>query len=122
MGPLPGFFALNQSSQPVQPMGSDGQLWFLGPAWLQNVQAGPRPALGELRRSLASFLVPSPESLLSLGSLCPVPHRALLRKLGGLFLPPEATLSLDSSDGVLARAVVHAVSAPSDCVFGQARA
>ncbi|ELK14819.1 Glycerol-3-phosphate acyltransferase 2, mitochondrial [Pteropus alecto] len=34
--------------------------------------------------------------------------RALLRKLGGLFLPPEATLSLDSSDGVLARAVVHA--------------
>nr|KAF6446871.1 glycerol-3-phosphate acyltransferase 2, mitochondrial [Rousettus aegyptiacus] len=34
--------------------------------------------------------------------------RALLRKLGGLFLPPEATLSLDSSEGVLARAVVHA--------------
>nr|XP_019581429.1 PREDICTED: glycerol-3-phosphate acyltransferase 2, mitochondrial [Rhinolophus sinicus] len=34
--------------------------------------------------------------------------RALLRKLGGLFLPPEANLSLDSSEGVLARAVVHA--------------
>uniref|UniRef100_A0A8C9B6L8 Glycerol-3-phosphate acyltransferase 2, mitochondrial n=2 Tax=Phocoena sinus TaxID=42100 RepID=A0A8C9B6L8_PHOSS len=38
--------------------------------------------------------------------------RALLKKLGGLFLPPEANLSLDSSEGVLARAVVHAASAP----------
>uniref|UniRef100_A0A8C0DLX5 Glycerol-3-phosphate acyltransferase 2, mitochondrial n=1 Tax=Balaenoptera musculus TaxID=9771 RepID=A0A8C0DLX5_BALMU len=38
--------------------------------------------------------------------------RALLKKLGGLFLPPEASLSLDSSEGVLARAVVHAASAP----------
>uniref|UniRef100_A0A8C6C6L9 Glycerol-3-phosphate acyltransferase 2, mitochondrial n=1 Tax=Monodon monoceros TaxID=40151 RepID=A0A8C6C6L9_MONMO len=38
--------------------------------------------------------------------------RALLKKLGGLFLPPEADLSLDSSEGVLARAVVHAASAP----------
>ncbi|XP_054431495.1 glycerol-3-phosphate acyltransferase 2, mitochondrial isoform X2 [Pteronotus mesoamericanus] len=35
--------------------------------------------------------------------------RTLLRKLGGLFLPPEANLSLDSSEGILARAVVHAV-------------
>ncbi|XP_070284618.1 glycerol-3-phosphate acyltransferase 2, mitochondrial-like [Myotis yumanensis] len=35
--------------------------------------------------------------------------RALLRKLGALFLPPEANLSLDSSEGVLARAVVQAV-------------
>nr|XP_044628828.1 glycerol-3-phosphate acyltransferase 2, mitochondrial isoform X3 [Equus asinus] len=34
--------------------------------------------------------------------------RALLRKLGGLFLPPEANLPLDSSEGVLARAVIHA--------------
>ncbi|KAF4016079.1 hypothetical protein G4228_008126 [Cervus hanglu yarkandensis] len=34
--------------------------------------------------------------------------RALLKKLGGLFLPPEANLSLDSPEGVLARAVVHA--------------
>ncbi|NIG60111.1 glycerol-3-phosphate acyltransferase 2, mitochondrial [Pontoporia blainvillei] len=34
--------------------------------------------------------------------------RALLKKLGGLFLPPEANFSLDSSEGVLARAVVHA--------------
>ncbi|XP_066863298.1 glycerol-3-phosphate acyltransferase 2, mitochondrial isoform X1 [Kogia breviceps] len=34
--------------------------------------------------------------------------RALLKKLGGLFLPPEASFSLDSSEGVLARAVVHA--------------
>lgn len=42
--------------------------------------------------------------------LCPVSHRSLLRKLGGLFLPIE-TLSLDSSEGVLTRAVVHAVSA-----------
>ncbi|KAK2093252.1 Glycerol-3-phosphate acyltransferase 2, mitochondrial [Saguinus oedipus] len=36
-------------------------------------------------------------------------HRALLRKLGGLFLPSEANLSLDSSEGLLARAVVQAV-------------
>ncbi|XP_017910324.1 PREDICTED: glycerol-3-phosphate acyltransferase 2, mitochondrial isoform X1 [Capra hircus] len=34
--------------------------------------------------------------------------RALLKKLGGLFLPPEANLSPDSPEGVLARAVVHA--------------
>ncbi|XP_037383756.1 glycerol-3-phosphate acyltransferase 2, mitochondrial isoform X2 [Talpa occidentalis] len=34
--------------------------------------------------------------------------RALLRKLGGLFLPPEANFPLDSSEGVLARAVVRA--------------
>ncbi|KAB1256769.1 Glycerol-3-phosphate acyltransferase 2; mitochondrial [Camelus dromedarius] len=34
--------------------------------------------------------------------------RALLKKLGGLFLPSEANLSLDSSEGVLARAVVQA--------------
>ncbi|XP_053780843.1 glycerol-3-phosphate acyltransferase 2, mitochondrial isoform X4 [Desmodus rotundus] len=38
--------------------------------------------------------------------------RALLRKLGGIFLPPEANLSLDNSDGVLARALVHAATAP----------
>nr|KAF6328808.1 glycerol-3-phosphate acyltransferase 2, mitochondrial [Pipistrellus kuhlii] len=38
--------------------------------------------------------------------------RALLRKLGALFLPPEANLSLDSSEGVLARAVVQAATAP----------
>uniref|UniRef100_A0A8C6CST9 Glycerol-3-phosphate acyltransferase 2, mitochondrial n=1 Tax=Moschus moschiferus TaxID=68415 RepID=A0A8C6CST9_MOSMO len=38
--------------------------------------------------------------------------RALLKKLGGLFLPPEASLSPDSPEGVLARAVVHAVLAP----------
>ncbi|XP_052579480.1 glycerol-3-phosphate acyltransferase 2, mitochondrial isoform X3 [Peromyscus californicus insignis] len=36
---------------------------------------------------------------------CSPALRALLRKLGGLFLPPEANLSLDSSDGILARAV-----------------
>ncbi|XP_036041697.1 glycerol-3-phosphate acyltransferase 2, mitochondrial isoform X2 [Onychomys torridus] len=39
---------------------------------------------------------------------CSPALRALLRKLGGLFLPPEANLSLDSSDGILARAVVRA--------------
>ncbi|XP_006761209.1 PREDICTED: glycerol-3-phosphate acyltransferase 2, mitochondrial isoform X2 [Myotis davidii] len=38
--------------------------------------------------------------------------RALLRKLGVLFLPPEANLSLDSSEGILARAVVQAATAP----------
>ncbi|GAB1286858.1 Glycerol-3-phosphate acyltransferase 2, mitochondrial [Apodemus speciosus] len=39
---------------------------------------------------------------------CSPALRALLRKLGGLFLPPEANLSLDSSEGILARAVVRA--------------
>ncbi|XP_047378789.1 glycerol-3-phosphate acyltransferase 2, mitochondrial isoform X1 [Sciurus carolinensis] len=39
---------------------------------------------------------------------CSPALRALLRNLGGLFLPPEANLSLDSSEGVLARAVVQA--------------
>ncbi|XP_059117340.1 glycerol-3-phosphate acyltransferase 2, mitochondrial isoform X2 [Peromyscus eremicus] len=39
---------------------------------------------------------------------CSPALRALLRKLGGLFLPPEANLSLDSSDGILARTVVRA--------------
>ncbi|XP_057597970.1 glycerol-3-phosphate acyltransferase 2, mitochondrial isoform X3 [Hippopotamus amphibius kiboko] len=38
--------------------------------------------------------------------------RALLKKLGGIFLPAEASLSLDSSEGVLARAVAHAALAP----------
>ncbi|KAK2508516.1 hypothetical protein MC885_021791 [Smutsia gigantea] len=38
---------------------------------------------------------------------CSPALRALLKKLGGLFLPPEAN-SLDSSEGVLARAVVCA--------------
>ncbi|XP_012642336.1 glycerol-3-phosphate acyltransferase 2, mitochondrial isoform X1 [Microcebus murinus] len=40
---------------------------------------------------------------------CSPALRALLRNLGGLFMPPEASLSLDSSEGVLARTVVHAV-------------
>ncbi|XP_051692020.2 glycerol-3-phosphate acyltransferase 2, mitochondrial isoform X1 [Oryctolagus cuniculus] len=39
---------------------------------------------------------------------CSPALRALIRNLGGLFLPPEANLSLDSSEGVLARAVVRA--------------
>ncbi|VFV22729.1 glycerol-3-phosphate acyltransferase [Lynx pardinus] len=39
---------------------------------------------------------------------CSPTLRALLKKLGGLFLPPEANLTLDSSEGILARAVVHA--------------
>ncbi|XP_031227677.1 glycerol-3-phosphate acyltransferase 2, mitochondrial isoform X3 [Mastomys coucha] len=39
---------------------------------------------------------------------CSPALRALLRKLGALFLPPEANLSLDSSEGILARAVVRA--------------
>uniref|UniRef100_A0A2K5RW93 GPAT/DHAPAT C-terminal domain-containing protein n=1 Tax=Cebus imitator TaxID=2715852 RepID=A0A2K5RW93_CEBIM len=44
--------------------------------------------------------------------VCSPALRALLRKLGGLFLPSEANLSLDSSEGLLARAVVQAASAP----------
>ncbi|XP_012497438.1 PREDICTED: glycerol-3-phosphate acyltransferase 2, mitochondrial isoform X2 [Propithecus coquereli] len=43
---------------------------------------------------------------------CSPALRALLRNLGGLFMPPEANLSLDSSEGVLARTVVHAASVP----------
>ncbi|XP_045834688.1 glycerol-3-phosphate acyltransferase 2, mitochondrial isoform X5 [Meles meles] len=43
---------------------------------------------------------------------CSPTLRALLKKLGGLFLPPEANLTLDSSEGVLARAVVHAALVP----------
>ncbi|XP_065783531.1 glycerol-3-phosphate acyltransferase 2, mitochondrial isoform X4 [Muntiacus reevesi] len=43
---------------------------------------------------------------------CSPTLRALLKKLGGLFLPPEANLSLDTPEGVLARAVVHAALAP----------
>uniref|UniRef100_A0A8C7B9S3 Glycerol-3-phosphate acyltransferase 2, mitochondrial n=1 Tax=Neovison vison TaxID=452646 RepID=A0A8C7B9S3_NEOVI len=43
---------------------------------------------------------------------CSPTLRALLKKLGGLFLPPEANLTLDSSEGVLARAVVHASLVP----------
>ncbi|XP_027479370.1 glycerol-3-phosphate acyltransferase 2, mitochondrial isoform X3 [Zalophus californianus] len=39
---------------------------------------------------------------------CSPTLRALLKKLGGLFLPQEANLTLDSPEGVLARAVVHA--------------
>uniref|UniRef100_A0A452R682 Glycerol-3-phosphate acyltransferase 2, mitochondrial n=1 Tax=Ursus americanus TaxID=9643 RepID=A0A452R682_URSAM len=39
---------------------------------------------------------------------CSPTLRALLKKLGGLFLPPEVNLTLDSSEGVLARAVAHA--------------
>ncbi|XP_008587826.1 PREDICTED: glycerol-3-phosphate acyltransferase 2, mitochondrial isoform X2 [Galeopterus variegatus] len=39
---------------------------------------------------------------------CSPALRALLRNLGGLFLPSEANQSLDSSEGVLARTVVHA--------------
>ncbi|XP_054978566.1 glycerol-3-phosphate acyltransferase 2, mitochondrial isoform X5 [Sorex araneus] len=44
--------------------------------------------------------------------ICSPTLRSLLRKLGGLFLPPETNFSLDSPEGVLARAVVHATSAP----------
>nr|XP_025723942.1 glycerol-3-phosphate acyltransferase 2, mitochondrial isoform X3 [Callorhinus ursinus] len=43
---------------------------------------------------------------------CSPTLRALLKKLGGLFLPQEANLTLDSPEGVLARAVVHAALAP----------
>nr|XP_045004252.1 glycerol-3-phosphate acyltransferase 2, mitochondrial isoform X4 [Jaculus jaculus] len=43
---------------------------------------------------------------------CSPALRALLRKLGVLFLPPEANLPLDSSEGIRARAVVRAASAP----------
>nr|XP_021512773.1 glycerol-3-phosphate acyltransferase 2, mitochondrial isoform X2 [Meriones unguiculatus] len=41
-------------------------------------------------------------------STCSPALRALLRTLGGLFLPPEANLSLDSSEGILARTVLRA--------------
>ncbi|XP_006873612.1 PREDICTED: glycerol-3-phosphate acyltransferase 2, mitochondrial [Chrysochloris asiatica] len=41
--------------------------------------------------------------------ICSPVLRTLLRKLGWLFLPQEANLALGSSEGVLARAVVHTV-------------
>lgn len=115
-GPFPGLFAHNLL--PVQPMGSDGQLWFLGPCLASACLDSTYAALGGIRLFLTSCLVASPELLTSSDSVCLMPHRALLRKLGVLFLPPETNLSLDSSEGVLARAVVQAVSAPSGFVWG----
>lgn len=64
-----------------------------------------------MRRALTSLPLSAISGAPSLNRLF-CAHRTLLRNLGGLFLPPEANLSLDSSKGVLARAVVHAVSAP----------
>lgn len=90
-----------------QPVDSDGWLWVPGP-WL--LQVSRQTGLW------AQSLLQSPCSL-----CLSCTHRALLRKLGGLFLPPEANLSLDSSDGILARAVVRAVSAPSGYVWGGPR-
>uniref|UniRef100_A0A7N5KA77 Glycerol-3-phosphate acyltransferase 2, mitochondrial n=1 Tax=Ailuropoda melanoleuca TaxID=9646 RepID=A0A7N5KA77_AILME len=43
---------------------------------------------------------------------CSPTLRALLKKLGGLFLPPEVNFTLDSPEGVLARAVAHAALTP----------
>lgn len=117
-GLLPGLCSQHSTSSACGLMVSSG-FWAM-PGLSMFRQDPGWPWMGQ-GFSLASFWVPSPEPLPSLGSLCPVHHRTLLRKLGGLFLPPEANLSLDSSEGVLARAVVQAVSAPSGFVWGQAR-
>lgn len=96
-----------------QPVDSDGWLWVPGP-WL--LQVSRQTGLGEARHLTGLWAQSLLQSPCSLCLSCT--HRALLRKLGGLFLPPEANLSLDSSDGILARAVVRAVSAPSGYVWG----
>ncbi|XP_048208301.1 glycerol-3-phosphate acyltransferase 2, mitochondrial [Perognathus longimembris pacificus] len=80
-------------------------------------QAGPLVLLSTHKSLLDGILLPFVLLSQGLGVLrvawdpcpCSPAVRALLRHLGGLFLPPEADLPLDSSQGVLARAVVHAV-------------
>ncbi|XP_038960496.1 glycerol-3-phosphate acyltransferase 2, mitochondrial isoform X2 [Rattus norvegicus] len=105
-------------------------LWFLNRLFL-NVQlhkgqmkmvhkaaqeGSPLVFLSTHKSLLDGFLLPFVLFSQGLGVLrvaldsrtCSPALRALLRKLGGLFLPPEANLSLDSSEGILARAVVRA--------------
>ncbi|XP_032760051.1 glycerol-3-phosphate acyltransferase 2, mitochondrial isoform X4 [Rattus rattus] len=109
-------------------------LWFLNRLFL-NVQlhkgqmkmvhkaaqeGSPLVFLSTHKSLLDGFLLPFVLFSQGLGVLrvaldsrtCSPALRALLRKLGGLFLPPEANLSLDSSEGILARAVVRADLAP----------
>nr|XP_020040702.1 glycerol-3-phosphate acyltransferase 2, mitochondrial [Castor canadensis]XP_020040703.1 glycerol-3-phosphate acyltransferase 2, mitochondrial [Castor canadensis] len=105
-------------------------LWFLNRLFLnvqlhkgqmkmvhKATQAGSPLVLLSTHKSLLDGIL-LPFALLSQGlgvlrvawdpHACSPALRALLRNLGGLFLPPETNLSLDSSEGVLARAVVHA--------------
>ncbi|XP_069869409.1 glycerol-3-phosphate acyltransferase 2, mitochondrial-like isoform X2 [Dipodomys merriami] len=80
-------------------------------------QAGPLVLLSTHKSLLDGILLPFVLLSQGLGVLrvawdpctCSPALRALLRHLGGLFLPPEAELPLDSSEGILARTVVHAV-------------
>ncbi|XP_045684162.1 glycerol-3-phosphate acyltransferase 2, mitochondrial [Phyllostomus hastatus] len=84
----------------------------------QAAQAGSPLVLLSTHKSLLDGLL-LPFVLLSQGlgvlrvawdpCACSPILRVLLRKLGGIFLPPEANLSLDNPEGVLARALVHAV-------------
>ncbi|XP_029421955.1 glycerol-3-phosphate acyltransferase 2, mitochondrial isoform X2 [Nannospalax galili] len=105
-------------------------LWFLNRLFLnvqlhkgqmkmvhKAIQEGPPLVFLSTHKSLLDgFLLPFVLLSQGLGVLrvawdpctCSPALRALLRKLGGLFLPPEASLSLDSSEGILARTVVHA--------------
>ncbi|KAF5926155.1 hypothetical protein HPG69_011281 [Diceros bicornis minor] len=84
--------------------------------WLFLEQGSPVVFLSTHKSLLDGILLPFVLLSQGLGVLrvawdpraCSPTLRALLRKLGGLFLPLEANLPLDSSEGVLARAVVHA--------------
>ncbi|XP_012666509.1 glycerol-3-phosphate acyltransferase 2, mitochondrial [Otolemur garnettii] len=85
--------------------------------WLSPEQGLPLVLLSTHKSLLDGLLLPFVLLSQGLGVLrvawdphaCSPALRALLRKLGGLFMPPEANLSLDSSEGVLARTVTYAV-------------
>ncbi|XP_032128737.1 glycerol-3-phosphate acyltransferase 2, mitochondrial isoform X5 [Sapajus apella] len=85
--------------------------------WLSLEQGSPLVLLSTHKTLLDGILLPFVLLSQGLGVLCVAwdsrvcspALRALLRKLGGLFLPSEANLSLDSSEGLLARAVVQVV-------------
>uniref|UniRef100_A0A8I3WZJ9 Phospholipid/glycerol acyltransferase domain-containing protein n=1 Tax=Callithrix jacchus TaxID=9483 RepID=A0A8I3WZJ9_CALJA len=85
--------------------------------WLSLEQGSPLVLLSTHKTLLDGILLPFVLLSQGLGVLrvawdsraCSPSLRALLRKLGGLFLPSEANLSLDSSEGLLARAVVQEV-------------
>ncbi|XP_012582964.1 PREDICTED: glycerol-3-phosphate acyltransferase 2, mitochondrial isoform X1 [Condylura cristata] len=112
--PLPrAFLGLEVQGSPT-PFCSMGVGWhFLMPL---PEQGSPIVLLSTHKSLLDGILLPFVLLSQGLGVLrvawdpraCSPTLRALLRKLGGLFLPPEANFSLDSSEGVLARAVVRA--------------
>ncbi|XP_074143714.1 glycerol-3-phosphate acyltransferase 2, mitochondrial isoform X3 [Sminthopsis crassicaudata] len=81
----------------------------LGSKWIQEILSGrapggpgegPKPS--SLRRDVQHM------SGQIQASIYPFLLRALLRHLGGLFMPPEANLFLDNPKGILSRAVLSA--------------